>query len=199
MNKRLNLILLLVTLTLGGWFYYLNFDDKRSDLSNLIKKEGEAEYIGNRIRTEVYNLKGLPQYSATAEEVKHFEESELTEFYAPLLELFDQERSFKQWKIVADYAELSKDKMLLLKGNVIIESLDPTSRLQRIESDRLLIDLHTQDITTDSQVISYGQGFHSTGYGLEGNLKKQVAKLAHDVKTSILPTLIQTRDKSNSQ
>lgn len=199
MSKHLNLILLVIAIGLGGWTYYLYNDDNHSDLTALIKKEGEAEYIGNRIRTEVYNLQGLPQYLATAVEIKHFENTEITEFYQPLLELFNEERSFRQWKVVADYAELSKEKILDLKGNVIIESLDPTSKLQRIETDQLSLDLHTQDIATQSQVTSYGQGFHSTGIGLTGNLKRQVAELVQDVKMSIIPTLIQTRDKSNSQ
>ncbi len=120
-------------------------------------------------------------------------------FLKPLLNLFDKETALKQWKVTADYAEVTKEKMLNLRGNVRIESLDPTSRLQKIESDSLSVDLNTQDVSTKAVVKSQGLGFTTTGTGLTGNLKKQVATLLKDVKTYIEPTVIKQADSLDAQ
>lgn len=191
MNSRLNIFLFLITLVLGSWAYYLYQDDNKFDLSQLIKKEGAPEYTGNRMETTVYDLKGKPQYYASAREIKRYESSDRTEFFEPLLDLFDKETAVKQWNVTADHAEITKEKMLYLKGNVKIKSLDKTSRLEKIETDHLNVDLNTQDISSESAVKSQGMGFTTTGTGLTGNLKKQVATLLSDVKTYIEPTVIQ--------
>lgn len=191
MNRRLNTILVLITLVLGSWAYYLYQSDKIPDLSNLIKQEGAPEYTGNRAETTVYDLQGKPQYFASADEIKRFEGTQRTEFIKPLLNLFDGVSALKQWKVTADYAEITQDKMLHLKGNVKIESLAPNSRLEKIETDTLSVNLTTQDIFSESVVKSEGLGFTTTGNGLTGNLKKQVATLTNNVKTYIEPTVIQ--------
>lgn len=196
MNRRLNTILVLITLVLGSWAYYLYQSDKISDLSNLIKQDGAPEYTGNRAETTVYDLQGKPQYFASADEIKRFEGTQRTEFIKPLLNLFDGVSALKQWKVTADYAEITRDKMLHLKGNVRIESLAPNSRLEKIETDTLSVNLNTQDIFSESVVKSEGLGFTTTGNGLTGNLKKQVATLTNNVKTYIEPTVIQKSSDS---
>ncbi|MDE4022468.1 LPS export ABC transporter periplasmic protein LptC, partial [Glaesserella parasuis] len=125
-----------------------------------------------------------------AEEVKRYESTQRIEFLKPLLNLFDAESALKQWQVEADYADVTKDKILNLRGNIKINSLDPTSRLQKIEAEVLSIDLNTQDIFSDSMVKSTGIGFTSTGIGLKGNWKKQTATLTKDVKTYIEPKFI---------
>lgn len=189
MNTRLTLVLLLIVVILGGWYYSLQEKDNNG-LDQLIKKEGEPEYVGNKMSTSVYDLKGKPQYFAQADEIKRFESTERTEFLKPFIELFAKDSTVKQWKVSADYAEITKEKILNLSGNVRLEALDPTSRLQQISTDKLTVDLNTQDIFTESVVKSVGFGFTTTGVGLKGNLKQQVATLQKDVKSYIEPTII---------
>ncbi|MDD0824476.1 LPS export ABC transporter periplasmic protein LptC [Mannheimia sp. AT1] len=189
MNTRLTLVLLLIVAILGGWYYSLQEKDNNG-LDQLIKKEGEPEYVGNKMSTSVYDLQGKPQYFAQADEIKRFESTERTEFLKPFIELFAKDSTLKQWKVSADYAEITKDKILNLDGNVKLEALDPTSRLQQITTDKLTVDLNTQDIFTESVVKSVGSGFTTTGVGLKGNLKQQVATLQKDVKSYIEPTII---------
>lgn len=198
MNIRLNVILLCIVAVLGGWYYSQQTTDNLG-LDQLIKKEGEPEYTGKQMSTTVYDLTGKPQYFAESQEIKRFESTERTEFLKPLLNLFDKETALKQWKVTADYAEVTKEKILNLRGNVRIESLDPTSRLQKIETETLSVDLNTQDISTQSVVKSQGLGFITTGTGLTGNLKKQVATLLKDVKTYIEPTVVKQADSLEVQ
>lgn len=189
MNTRLTLALLFIVALLGGWYYSLQ-EKENNGLDALIKKEGQAEYVGHKLSTTVYSLAGTKQYFAQADEIKRYETTEKTEFTKPLIELFSEENGSKQWKMSADFAQVSKEKMLHLTGNVKLNALDPSSRLQQISTDTLTVDLTTQDISTESKVVSVGSGFTTTGIGLKGNLKQQVATLQKEVKSYIEPTII---------
>ncbi len=57
------------------------------------------------------------------------------------------------------------------------------SRLQRVETEAAVINLKTQDITSNTQVKINGLNFNSSGLNLVGNLRQQVATLKEQVKT----------------
>lgn len=195
MNLRLNILLIVLTLGLASWAYYLYSDPHPADLSDLIKRDGSAEYVGKGSNATVFDLNGNPQYSARAEEIKRFEQEERTEFLRPEVDIFDAENGQKQWVLTAEKAEITKEKLLHLSGNVRLQSQDQTAQLQRIETAQLTVDLTTQDIFSDSDVISQGLGFSTRGTGLTGNLKTQVATLQNNVKTYLEPMIIQPRTK----
>lgn len=199
MNVRLNLFLLFIAALLAG-VYFSQMTPENEGLADLIKKDGMPEYTGEKMSTSVFDEKGKPQYFAQAQEIKRYENTDRTEFFKPLLNLFDKVSALKQWQVNADYAEITKEKMLHLKGNVKIQSLEPTSRLQTIETDQLSVDLNSQDVMSDSVVKTVGLGFTTTGRGLAGNLKEQVATLKNEVKTYIEPTIIkQTNESADSK
>ena len=198
MNKRITALLLVIVATLLGWMQY-QAKDETNGLDNLIKKEGMPDYTGNRMSTSVFDLEGKPEYYAEAEEIKRYEESEKTEFTNPLVNLFDKLTALKQWKLRADHAEINAERILTLSGNVTLQALEPTSKLQRIETDHLSVNLTTQDVFTDSEVKSQGLGFTTTGVGLKGNLKQQVATLLKDVKSYIEPTVIKAANEQEKE
>ena len=198
MNKRITALLLVIVATLLGWMQY-QAKDETNGLDNLIKKEGMPDYTGNRMSTSVFDLEGKPEYYAEAEEIKRYEESEKTEFTNPLVNLFDKLTALKQWKLSADHAEINAERILTLSGNVTLQALEPTSKLQRIETDHLSVNLTTQDVFTDSEVKSQGLGFTTTGVGLKGNLKQQVATWLKDVKSYIEPTIIKAANEQEKE
>ena len=198
MNKRITALLLVIVATLLGWMQY-QAKDETNGLDNLIKKEGMPDYTGNRMSTSVFDLEGKPEYYAEAEEIKRYEESEKTEFTNPLVNLFDKLTALKQWKLSADHAEINAERILTLSGHVTLQALEPTSKLQRIETDHLSVNLTTQDVFTDSEVKSQGLGFTTSGIGLKGNLKQQVATLLKDVKSYIEPTVIKAANEQEKE
>ena len=198
MNKRITALLLVIVAAVVGWMQYQAKDDANG-LDNLIKKEGMPDYTGKRMSTSVFDLEGKPEYYAEAEEIKRYEESEKTEFTNPLVNLFDKLTALKQWKLSADHAEINAERILTLSGNVTLQALEPTSKLQRIETDHLSVNLTTQDVFTDSEVKSQGLGFTTTGVGLKGNLKQQVATLLKDVKSYIEPTVIKAANEQEKE
>ena len=195
MNIRWNVILGLIALGSLGWFYSLNSD--KPDLSNLVKKPDSPDYIGNKMETTVFSPEGKKQYLSTADKVKHYTVDGHTEFEMPLVYLFDVSTSnnteksnnsaklleSQSWKLSSKKAKLTKDEMLYLEGDVVAESLEPTSRLQRIETQVAEVNLKTQDISSDTMVKINGQNFNSTGLKMVGNLRQQIATLKEQVKT----------------
>ncbi len=194
MNIRWNVILSIIAFGLLGWFYSLNRD--APDLSNLVKKPDSPDYIGNKMETTVFSPEGKKQYVSFADNVKHYTVDGHTDFEMPLVYLFDVNSSntsqakdvahtlaSQSWKLSAKKAKLTKDEMLYLEGDVVAESLEPTSHLQRVETQMAIVNLKTQDMTSDSMVKINGQNFSSTGLKMVGNLRQQVATLKEQVKT----------------
>ena len=208
MNIRWNLVLGVIALSLLAWFYALNQEDDK--LTDLIKAPESPEYIGQKMETTVYSPTGEKQYIALSDKVEHFTFDGHTDFQNPVVYVLDVQTAkdslkdenngapakqsavenppklkdqVESWKLTANKATLSKDNMLRLEGNVVAQSLLPISKLQRIETESALVNLKTQDITSDKMVKINGQNFTSTGLKLNGNLKQQVATLKEQVKT----------------
>lgn len=185
MNIRWTLFLSVTALGLLAWYYSLNQDNQQ--LTELIKKEESPEYIGHKMSTVVYSPTGQKQYLAVSDKVEYYNYDDHTDFQQPLVYLFEIENQKTQqkesWKLRADSARLTKDNMLYLKGNVVAETLLPQSKLQRIETQDAIVNLTTQDISSDNMVKINGQNFSSTGLKLTGNLQQQTAHLKEQVKT----------------
>lgn len=192
MNIRWNLILAVITLGLLAWFYTLHQDDEK--LTDLIKPPEKPEYIGQKMETVVFSPTGEKQYVALSDKVEHFTFDGHTDFTKPVVYVLDVpinkdntesavKNQIESWKLTADKATLSKDNMLNLKGNVVAQSLVESSKLQRIATESAVVNLKTQDITSNSIVTINGQNLTSTGLKLTGNLKQQIATLKEQVKT----------------
>lgn len=192
MNIRWNLILAVITLGLLAWFYTLHQDDEK--LTDLIKPPEKPEYIGQKMETVVFSPTGEKQYVALSDKVEHFTFDGHTDFTKPVVYVLDVpinkddtesavKNQIESWKLTADKATLSKDNMLSLKGNVVAQSLVEFSKLQRIATESAVVNLKTQDITSNSMVTINGQNLTSTGLKLTGNLKQQIATLKEQVKT----------------
>lgn len=185
MNMRWTAVLSVIALGLLAWFYTQN--QQNQDLSHLIKKEEQAEYVGKNMNTLVYSPSSSKQYQATAKQVEYFQYEGKTIFIQPDVLLFEltieNNKQTQSWQLRADKAVLTKENMLYLSGNVLAKSLLADSKLQRIETEQAIVNLKTQDITSDQQVKINGLNFTSTGLKLVGNLQQQTAILKEQVKT----------------
>lgn len=183
MNIRWNIILSLIVLALSAWFYSLN--QATSENSQFIKAVDSPEYTGHKMQTTVFSPTGKKQYVASSDVIEHYAHNGETHFLMPELYLYqlEQDAPLQSWKVRADKAVLNKNNMLYLDGNVQIESLLESRKLQKIETESVVINLKNQDISSENKVNIRGSNFHSTGLKLSGNLHQQVATLKEQVKT----------------
>lgn len=175
----ITLLLILVALVLIG----LNLTDTETDGSPVVADTGEPTYQSEHTVTLVYNPVGGLNYKLIAEHVQQFAIEQITWFTRPVATMYDEDK-IATWTVKADRAKLTNDKLLYLYGHVEVDSLTPTSQLQHIRTESAVVNLVTQDVSSDDAVTLYGTGFNSKGMKMRGNLRNKTAELIEKVKTS---------------
>ncbi|AYA42004.1 LPS export ABC transporter periplasmic protein LptC [Xenorhabdus nematophila] len=176
-------ILALIALALIGW-HLSNVND---DSSSSIVDDGYPTYQTQEAVTFVYDPEGKLAYKLVADDVKNFADTKLTWFTKPVLTTYDPNSlsgTLKEtWAVSADKAKLTNDQMLYLYGNVLVNSLNNASQLQKITTDNATVNLTTQDVASDDQVTLIGIDIKSVGMKMRGNLRNKTAELIEKVTT----------------
>ncbi|MFB6421766.1 MAG: LPS export ABC transporter periplasmic protein LptC [Candidatus Malihini olakiniferum] len=177
--KRFLALLALIVLIPTIW----KMIDKNKKLQTKIQGKTAPIYISDEITTCMYNLQGGLNYRLVAQKVEYFNEEQLACFTSPIATLFN-EQNIATWSVQSNYAKLIKDKILFLSGHVEFNSLTNDSQLWQIKTDNAQVNLVTQDIASDDEVMLYGDKFLSDGMKMRGNFRKKTAELIEKVKTS---------------
>lgn len=178
-RRWITLLLALLAIVLIGWNLTDSDDADRAATAD----NSEPTYLSDNSHTVVYNPEGSLSYRLDSEKVTWFAAESVSWFDKPVMTTYD-ENKVATWSVRADKARLTKDRLLYLYGNVEVNSLTPEAQLKRITTDNALVNLVTQDITSDDRVTLYGSNFNSTGMKMRGNLRKKTAELIEKVKTS---------------
>lgn len=144
---------------------------------------GEPTYQSEYTTTVLHNQTGGINYKLVANHVDYFAKEQITWFILPMVTMFDN-NTVPTWTVKADQAKLTQKKMLYLYGHVQVNSLTDTSQITCITTDNAVINLVTQDISSDDKVTLYGTGFNSNGMKMRGNLCNKTAELIEKVQTS---------------
>ncbi|WP_237386546.1 LPS export ABC transporter periplasmic protein LptC [Xenorhabdus sp. Sc-CR9] len=176
-------ILGLIALALIGW----NLSNVNDDSSSSIVDDGYPTYQTQEAVTFVHDPEGKLLYKLVADDVKNFADTKLTWFTKPVLTTYDSNNPSDSrkatWTVSADKARLTNDNMLYLYGNVLVNSLNDASQLQKITTDNATVNLTTQDVASDDQVTLTGVGLKSVGMKMRGNLRNKTAELIEKVTT----------------
>ncbi|MGP1954718.1 MAG: LPS export ABC transporter periplasmic protein LptC, partial [Arsenophonus sp. NC-QC1-MAG3] len=116
------------------------------------------------------------------DETYYFSNNKISWFINPVLTTYNI-NSIPTWTVRANKAKLTNDNMLYLYGNVQINSLNPTSDLQQILTENAIVNLTTQDVSSDDKVTVIGIGLCSVSMKMRGNMIRHTAELIEDVKT----------------
>ncbi|MBS9430040.1 LPS export ABC transporter periplasmic protein LptC [Photorhabdus akhurstii] len=170
--------LVLIILALIGW----NLSDSDETKSSSATDNSQPTYQSQDTITFVYDPTGKLTYKLVADDVQNYAESKLTWFTKPVLITYDS-NAIATWTVRANKAKLTNDRMLYLYGDVQVDSLTNTSQLQRITTDNAIINLVTQDVSSDDQVTLIGVGLKSVGMKMRGNLRNKTAELIEKVNT----------------
>lgn len=177
-NFWLNIILTLVVLALIGW----NLADFNQSKAPAMIENSQPNYQTANAVTHVYDPMGKLAYKLITDETHHFSSSKISWFINPVLTTYDT-KSIPTWAIRANKAKLTSDNMLYLYGNVQVNSLNPTSDLQQILTENAIVNLITQDVSSNDKVTVIGIGLRSVGMKMRGNMRTHTAELIEDVKT----------------
>ncbi|HBO23081.1 MAG TPA: LPS export ABC transporter periplasmic protein LptC [Providencia sp.] len=178
-KKWLIIILSLIVLGLIGW--NLSGNDSVNMTGSVIN-DGQPNYQTDDSVTFVYNPTGDLSYKLVADKIDNYTESKITWFSKPVLTTYN-DAGIPTWTISSFKARLTKDNVLYLYSDVQVNSLTKESQLQRITTESAVVNLTTQDVSSDDKVTIIGQGLNSTGLKMKGNLRTKTAELIEDVKT----------------
>lgn len=181
MNKKNLICILLIIIVVGVYYNYQKNDDQLGTHSS-VSLSDEPIYQSDDMITDIYDLSGEIIYKIESSKVRHFDDSNNTEFDSPRFTLYDRERS-ATWHIQAKEATLTNDKLIYLYHDVQLDNLTPDAQLQQVKTDNAVVDLSTQLVTSKDPVIINGTGFYSTGIGLAGDLHAKTANILENVKT----------------
>jgi len=178
-RRWITLLLMLIVIVLIGW----NLADSDNSDNTVAHNDSEPTYLSDNSQTIAYNPTGGLNYKLISDKVTYFATDSISWFDNPKMTTYD-ENKVATWSVRADKAKLTNDRMLFLYGHVEVDSLTADAQLQKIKTDNALVNLTTQDVTSDDQVTLYGRSFNSTGMKMRGNLRKKTAELIEKVKTS---------------
>ncbi|WP_294964298.1 LPS export ABC transporter periplasmic protein LptC [uncultured Gilliamella sp.] len=181
MNRKNLVCILLIIIVVGVYYNYQNDNDRlitqpNADLSN------QPVYQSDDMITNIFDISGEMMYKIESSKVKHFDNSNNTEFELPKFTLYDEEHS-ATWLIRAKKATLTNDKLIYLYEDVQLDNLTPDAQLKQVNTDNAVVDLTTLLVTSKDPVIINGTGFYSTGIGLSGDLHTKTANILENVKT----------------
>ncbi|ROR06140.1 LPS export ABC transporter periplasmic protein LptC [Erwinia sp. JUb26] len=178
-RRWITLLLTLIAIILIGW----NLADSDNGDATVSNNDSEPTYLSDNSHTVVYNPEGGLSYRLVSDKVTYFSADAISWFDNPKMTTYD-ENKVATWSVRADKAKLTNDRMLYLYGNVEVNSLTKDAQLEKIKTDNALVNLTTQDVTSNDRVTLYGRSFNSTGMKMRGNLRKKTAELIEKVKTS---------------
>ncbi|MCX8578088.1 LPS export ABC transporter periplasmic protein LptC [Gilliamella sp. CG13] len=180
MNKKNLICILLLIIVIGVYYNYQKDNDvvtqPVTDLSNT------PIYQSDEMITKIYDLSGEIIYKIESAHVRYFDDTDNTEFDLPNFTLYDADH-VATWHIKAKKATLTDDKLIYLYQDVQLDNLVPDAQLQQVKTDKAVVDLNTQHVTSKDPVILKGIGFYSTGIGLDGDLQAKTANILENIKT----------------
>ncbi|MBP6122546.1 MULTISPECIES: LPS export ABC transporter periplasmic protein LptC [Providencia] len=178
-KKWLIIILSLIVLGLIGW--NLSGSDSGQTTGSVIN-DGQPNYQTDDSVTFVYNPAGDLAYKLIATKIDNYTESKITWFSQPVLTTYN-EAGVPTWTVKAFKARLTSDRVLYLYSDVQVDSLNKESQIQQITTESAVVNLTTQDVSSEDKVTITGHGLNSTGLKMKGNLRTRTAELIEDVKT----------------
>ncbi|CUX96251.1 Lipopolysaccharide export system protein LptC [Candidatus Gullanella endobia] len=143
----------------------------------------ESIYQSEYTTTIVYNPSGRLNYILSANHINYFAKQKITCFIQPVVITFNESR-VSTWTMKADKAKLTQKKILYLYGHVQVDNLKDTSYLKRIITDNAVVNLVTQNFSSNNKVTLYGPGFNSTGMKIHIDMQNKIAELIEKVETS---------------
>lgn len=181
MNKK-NLVCILLIIIVVGVYYNYQKDNDQLVTQSTTNLSDQPVYQSDDMRTDIFDLSGEIIYKIESSNVRHFDDSNNTEFDLPKFTLYDRDNS-ATWFIQAKKATLTNDKFIYLYTDVQLNNLTPDAQLQKVTTDNAVVDLNTQFVTSKDPVTINGKGFYSTGIGLAGDLHAKTANILENIKT----------------
>lgn len=178
--KRENLAGLLLLLAAGA-LYWSNL--LREQEQPVHSPDQDPDFVTRKLDTSTYDKTGRLSARIAAASMRHFEDSQFTEFSEPIYFIYPEDSDIV-WKLQARQGELADNRHMTLENDVIITSIMPDEPLRTLRTAVLKVDLDTMIVTTEDPLVASGDTFTMEAVGLWADLNTNQVKLLSEVTAS---------------
>jgi len=172
MKRQLFWFLLVVT-GCSLLFSLLIDDDKPQAMA--VETELQPDFIAYQLIRTSFDSTGTMSGMIRATQMSHFELLGQIQLEEPAFTIFEQQ--MPKWQVSSTNGVLYPDDKVVLEQDVLLENLKTGELFNKVESEQLEYGFDQQMISTNQQVVIYGDGFTINGQGVKVNLVTQTLQL----------------------
>ncbi|NNN45594.1 MULTISPECIES: LPS export ABC transporter periplasmic protein LptC [Vibrio] len=174
-------ILYLCLFFIAAWSGYYLLDKNQNTAVQIAPNFELPLFSGQLLDNVSYNQQGVRSYVITSQHLDYYANSGSTTFEYPVLKVF-RDGTTQEWELTAKRGILTKDQVLILYDQVIVNNLLVDSAFKQMTTTKLSIQLDSRDFWADSQVELVGPQFQTLGQAMKGNLSDHSAVLYNHVQ-----------------
>lgn len=173
MNRQTILFGLLFLVALAAW----QLGDIELTQEPTTKVENyQPDFTAKNLITTRFNEQGMRTERLESEFAEYFQILEQATFDKPVVYMFDKQGE-AEWKVTAKTGVLNTDDNVILRDQVHLDGLLPTSFISTLDTSYLELDLVTQGVRSNQHISILGQEFQTEGVGLKGHLERKYFEL----------------------
>jgi len=181
MNRVGYSILLLFTCIAGLYFY--PFDDASQQGSSVERSQifETPTYRAENLTSQRYAPDGTLSHKVFAKVMEQYDNLGFMVFEFPRYTIYLN--AVSPYIVTADVGTLFSNNVIRLEKNIRITSLNKTDFIQQIITEFIEIDLTTNTMFSDKEVLMTGAEFSMLSHGFNANMQTKTFNLTGHVKT----------------
>lgn len=181
--NRLNSLALFILLLSALFYGIIEWRSATIKQKTVTADRQRPDFVAEKLQSKIYSDAGLLSHTINADRMEHYTDLEVSYFEAPNYTLYPTNKSMP-WKIRASEATLYKDNLVSLKHKVVIRSTEKNSLIQEIICKEITLDLTTNIISSEQDVIVKGENLTILGSELIINLNTKEMTLNQHERTT---------------
>jgi lipopolysaccharide export system protein LptC len=181
MNRVGYSILLLFTCIAGLYFYPFDDDSLQSQVVDRSQIFETPTYRAENLTSQRYAADGTLSHKVFAKVMEQYDNLGFMVFEFPRYTIYLNEVS--PYIVTADVGTLFSNNVIRLEKNIRITSLNKTDFIQQISTEFIEIDLTTNTMFSDKEVLMTGAEFSMLSHGFNANMQTKTFNLTGHVKT----------------
>lgn len=181
MNRVGYSILFLFTCIAGLYFYPFAEDTQQTPKIDPSQIFETPTYRAENLTSQRYAADGTLSHKVFAKVMEQYDNLGFMVFEYPRYTIYLN--AISPYVVTADVGTLFTNNVIRLEKNIRITSLNDTDFIQQISADFIEIDLTTNTLFSDTEVLMTGKEFSMLSHGFNANMQTKTFNLTGHVKT----------------
>ena len=170
--NQLRIIATLIFISLMAFMSYLWQTAPQPVVVNDQTERQKPDFIAVDIKLTQFGQDGLRESQLSANKMEYYKQLDQATFTQPLIVL-QPEQNKGRWRISSNYGVLYNNQQLVLEQDVTATNLTLTDLVERIEGQKIDIDLKYSTMFSQQKVNLFGDGMMITGSDMLADLTQE--------------------------